>query len=115
MHRLAGKVAIVTGAGSGIGRASALRFAEEGARVVLADAVVHVSVRDVEIEITVVIEVGQVHACSSPRLRAQSRLISITRTQVPVARAIGLSGASHQACPSTNRTLRVARNTLPVA
>ena len=31
------KVAIVTGAGSGIGAASALRFAAEGARVLLAD------------------------------------------------------------------------------
>ena len=31
--RLAGKVTIVTGAGSGIGRASAIRFAEEEARV----------------------------------------------------------------------------------
>jgi NAD(P)-dependent dehydrogenase (short-subunit alcohol dehydrogenase family) len=31
------KIAIVTGAGSGVGRASALRFAEEGARVVCAD------------------------------------------------------------------------------
>ena len=34
---LDGKNAIVTGAGSGVGRASALRFAEEGARVACAD------------------------------------------------------------------------------
>jgi len=32
-----GKVALVTGAASGIGRAAALRFADEGARVVVAD------------------------------------------------------------------------------
>jgi len=35
--RLKDKVAVVTGAGSGIGRASALRFAQEGARVVVVD------------------------------------------------------------------------------
>jgi len=35
--RLEGKIAIVTGAGSGIGRASAKRFAEEGAQVICAD------------------------------------------------------------------------------
>jgi NAD(P)-dependent dehydrogenase (short-subunit alcohol dehydrogenase family) len=35
--RLAGKVAFITGAGMGIGRAAALRFAEEGARIVVAD------------------------------------------------------------------------------
>jgi NAD(P)-dependent dehydrogenase (short-subunit alcohol dehydrogenase family) len=37
MARLAGKVALITGAASGIGRASALRFHDEGAAVVCAD------------------------------------------------------------------------------
>ncbi len=37
MGRLDGRVAFVTGAGRGIGAATALRMAEEGARIVLAD------------------------------------------------------------------------------
>lgn len=39
MTRLAGKIALITGAGNGMGRAAALLFASEGARVVVADAV----------------------------------------------------------------------------
>ena len=41
MGKLDGKVAVVTGAGSGMGRASALLFAAEGAKVVCADVSGH--------------------------------------------------------------------------
>ena len=37
MGRLSGRTAVITGAGSGIGRASALLFAQEGASLVIAD------------------------------------------------------------------------------
>ena len=48
--RLAGKVAIITGAGSGIGRASAILFASEGATLVIGDKAdsVHATARAIE-------------------------------------------------------------------
>jgi NAD(P)-dependent dehydrogenase (short-subunit alcohol dehydrogenase family) len=50
-RRLQGKVAIVTGGGTGIGKASALRFSQEGARVVVAgrrETLLHEAVREIE-------------------------------------------------------------------
>jgi len=48
--KLAGKVAIITGAGSGIGRASAILFASEGAKLVIGDKAdsVHATARAIE-------------------------------------------------------------------
>jgi len=46
--RLKDKVCLITGAGSGIGQASARRFAQEGARVVVADIDLEAARRTVE-------------------------------------------------------------------
>ena len=52
--KLADKVAIITGSGSGLGRASALLFAQEGAKVVVAD----IAVKDAEETVSIIKKAG---------------------------------------------------------
>lgn len=49
--KLAGKVAIITGGGRGIGQAGALEFAREGASVVISDIAEHDEVKDTLVQI----------------------------------------------------------------
>ena len=62
-ERLAGKVAIVTGSGSGIGRGCALLFAREGASVVGADLDVAGSERTLELAAAEGLSIDSVHPC----------------------------------------------------
>ncbi len=70
MGRLQGKVSIITGAGQGIGLATALKFAQEGAIVIVAD------VRQAQVD-------AAVAACQAAGATAQGYVMDVTnRTQV---------------------------------
>ncbi len=78
--RLKDKVAIITGAGRGIGRATALRFAEEGASVVVADI-------ELEIAKTVVDEIlAQKHVRNG-----NGNGLPVAEGEVPSAMAIDVN------------------------
>ena len=67
-HRFTGKVAFITGAASGIGRATAVAFAAEGARVVIPDSTADALQ---ETEAAVKIAGGEVLAIAVRRVEAE--------------------------------------------
>ncbi len=78
MNRFAGKVAIVTGGGSGIGRATAELLASEGGAVTVAD-IVEAAAEEVASAITADGRDGAPRRSSTSRTRARSRPWSPTR------------------------------------
>ena len=72
---LAGKIAVVTGASSGIGRAIASSFASEGASVVVADITEH---KTLEQEAEELSEAGVAFTCAPGLTRANPSTMTLS-------------------------------------
>ena len=80
MNRFEGRTILVTGAGSGIGRASALRLAQEGGRIIAVD-------RDqARLDESASMLAGEGHACRALDTTDESAL---TRMAAEIARCQG--------------------------
>jgi NAD(P)-dependent dehydrogenase (short-subunit alcohol dehydrogenase family) len=89
--RLAGKVAVITGAGSGIGRATSILFASEGAKLVIGDKSdgVYATARAIEAAGGTVSAMLATKVMSKGSLarRARPMVAPMSHTQTPVFRA----------------------------
>src|SRR3546814_6533338 len=98
MGALDGKIAIITGAGSGIGRASALRFAAAGAKLVIGDktAAVHETAKLVkDAGGAAVAQIGRAHVCTPvPHAHLVCRLLLDTNNCEAVTLPSGTRSAA---------------------
>jgi 2-keto-3-deoxy-L-fuconate dehydrogenase len=92
--RLNDKVAVVTGAGSGIGRAIALRFAGEGASVRVVDIDEKIARETVE-EITLAEGKATHHACDVSNQRSVDELFRKIAAEGPFHIIVNNAGISH--------------------
>jgi NAD(P)-dependent dehydrogenase (short-subunit alcohol dehydrogenase family) len=79
---VAGKVALVTGGGSGIGRATALAFAREGATVVVADVAVAGAEETVQL----------IHKAGGAAMFVKTDVSQATEVEALIARAVSTYG-----------------------
>jgi 2-keto-3-deoxy-L-fuconate dehydrogenase len=92
--RLGGKAAVVTGAGSGIGRAIALRFATEGATVRVVDIDEKIARATVE-EITAAKGAASAHACDVSNQKLVEDLFRKLTAEGPLHILVNNAGISH--------------------
>jgi NAD(P)-dependent dehydrogenase (short-subunit alcohol dehydrogenase family) len=122
--RFSGRIAIVTGAGSGIGRATALRLAQEGARVVAADLVADrlqqltaefpdLDLIPVAVDVATEAGVQQVVAAANGRVDALANVAGIMDAFLPPAE---VDDATWERVFAVNVTavLRLTRAVLPL-
>jgi NAD(P)-dependent dehydrogenase (short-subunit alcohol dehydrogenase family) len=111
--RLAGQVAVVTGAGNGIGRASAIRFAEEGASVVCADALADAAAATADAIIAAggraVATGGDAASQNDNEAMAQLAMDSFGRLDVLLT-AAGISHANYKSGDTENEVKYITRS-----
>ena len=107
-QRLADRVAVVTGAGTGIGVGIARRLAEEGARVVVSAASSIQGARDLADEI---VASGGTALAVQADFRDPTTAIVVVRTAVPTSSAASTSSSTTPATPSTSPSWNPRRTT----
>jgi 2-dehydro-3-deoxy-L-rhamnonate dehydrogenase (NAD+) len=103
-ERLQGKVALVTGAGMGIGRATAIRFAAEGANVVVSD-INETAARSVATEIG---ESSVVNTCdTSDEAQVQAAIEAAIKAFGTIDVIVNNAGVSPAATPAWDRLVAI--------